>query len=68
MHWKLWHVMSDKWVRECRRWEAARSELLAAQDMEGESRAEEVHTVKCMLFFTEAVRLNCSRGGPLHQH
>ena len=47
--------MSENWVREWRGWEAARSELLAAQDMEDQRRAVETHTVKVMLFVMEAV-------------
>ena len=38
--------MSEKWVREWRGWEAARSELLAAQDTKNQRYAVEDHNVK----------------------
>ena len=44
--------------------EAARSELLVAQDTANQRRAMEDHTVKFMLFSMEAVVLDRLRGGP----
>ena len=56
--------MSEKWVRKWRGWEAARSELLAAQDMENQRRTVEDHTMKFVLFLMEAVVLDRPCGGP----
>ena len=56
--------MSEKWVREWRGWEAARSELLAAQDMEDQRRAVEDRTVMFMLLLMEALVFDRPRGGP----
>eukprot|EP00959_Pyramimonas_sp_CCMP1952_P184766 3863302-Pyramimonas_sp.AAC.1 len=47
--------MREKWVREWRGWDAARSELLGAQDVEDRCRVVEDRTVKFMLFLKGAL-------------